>query len=124
MGTNACPCGQPAPDAAICGACERDLTLALLAAIVIGPDLDLAIARQTRFGDPTGRGGVSVLPFDERASEAAWVLRNTLSGWVRVLAEMAPERAVSYAGARNGAPGYAGMPQGVSGLPGASESHA
>lgn len=42
--------------------------------------LEIAITRQTKMG-PERVGGKSVetpVPFDERASEAAWVLRNTL----------------------------------------------
>ena len=80
-----CACGQPVHGASICKACERELTLALLAAVVIGPDLDLAISRQARFTVYGQRGSEPVLPFDERASAAAGALRNELAGWVRVL---------------------------------------
>lgn len=82
-----CACGQPAPDAVICKACTRALNLALLTAFTLAADLELALSRQARFTGPGRRGSGSVLPYDERASNAAHELRSELSGWVRVLAE-------------------------------------
>jgi hypothetical protein len=58
------------------------VTLANLAS-----DLDVAITRQARMTDPNpGHAVEAPLPFDVRASEAAWVVRNTLSEWVTALA--------------------------------------
>ena len=86
--TPRCACGQPAPNATICTACERDLTAALVAVIALGPDLDVALARQAVFGDRShSTGHAQPLPYDERVAEAAAQLRGVLSGWVRVLAE-------------------------------------
>ena len=86
MATPLCACGQPSPGAVICKTCTRGLQLALITAASLGPDLEAATARQARFTGPGRRGGGSVLPFDERASNAAHALRAELSGWVRVLA--------------------------------------
>jgi len=78
-----CHCGQPAPSATICARCERALMLALLSAAVLGPELTAAITRQARFTDHPGRGTVTPLPYDERASAAAAALRSELTRWVR-----------------------------------------
>lgn len=86
MATPLCACGQPSPGAVICKTCTRGLQLALITAASLGPDLEAATARQARFTGPGRRGAGSVLPFDERASNAAHALRAELSGWVRVLA--------------------------------------
>jgi hypothetical protein len=82
--TPACACGQPSPDAFLCKACTRELSLALLAAVTLAPDLEVAVSRQARFTGPQRGGGGSVLPFDERASDAAHALHAELSGWVRI----------------------------------------
>ena len=70
----------------MCKTCTRGLQLALITAASLGPDLEAATARQARFTGPGRRGAGSVLPFDERASNAAHALRAELSGWGRVLA--------------------------------------
>src|SRR5690606_30072702 len=70
----------------ICGACEADIARALASVPGVCADLNVTLARQTS-RTTAGRSAVVPLPFDPRASEAAWVLRSALAGWVRVLAE-------------------------------------
>lgn len=54
------------------------MTLANLA-----PDLDLALSRQARMTEPNpGHATEAPLPFDQRVSETAFVVRSTLAGWV------------------------------------------
>lgn len=51
-------------------------------------DLDLAITRQARIGTRSGgRPTETPVAFDQRASEAAAALKNTLTSWVRLIAE-------------------------------------
>ena len=86
--TSRCACGQPAPNATICPACERDLTAALVAVIALGPDLDIALARQAVFGDRSHNAGhTAPLPYDPKVSEVAAHLNGLLSDWYRDLAE-------------------------------------
>jgi hypothetical protein len=82
----AAQCGRPSPSAVICGACADSLAAALDFAARIAPDLDDAIARQLKHGSGGRRtGDEQPLPYDQRASVAASVLRNELYGWVREL---------------------------------------
>lgn len=82
-------CGEPAPNSTIGPLCERDLTAALVAVIALGPDLDVALARQAVFGDRSHSAGhAAPLPYDPRVAEVADQLRGVLSGWVRVVAEV------------------------------------
>lgn len=80
-----CACGQPSPSGFICNDCTKALQLALVTAAVLGPDLELATARQSRFTSPGRHTTTQPLPYDERAAEAAHALRNELAGWVRIL---------------------------------------
>ena len=77
--------------AAICGACQADLRRALHAVPDVVRDLDLTLSRQTSKTGNGGRSSVVPLAFDARASEAGYVLRNTLVGWVRMLVEREPD---------------------------------
>lgn len=91
-----CPidtCARDMPGTAtICGACSAELGRALTSVGWLTGELETTLSRQT---SKTGGGKVSETPlaFDPRASEAAWVLRSTLVGWVRVLAETDPDTA-------------------------------
>lgn len=89
-----CPvetCDRPMPGSrVICGACEADIARALASVPGVCADLDVTLARQTS-RTTAGRSTVVPLPFDPRASEAAWVLRSALAGWVRQLQEHHPE---------------------------------
>ena len=91
-------CGKPvADDAYICPSCAFVLD-DLLGEIAgssgmpgLAAELDVTLARMDRLGAQVGgRTPASIekpLPFNAHASEKAWKLRNTLSGWVRVIAE-------------------------------------
>ena len=86
--TPRCACGQPAPNATICTACERDLTAALVAVIALGPDLDVALARQAVFGDRShSTGHAQPLPYDERASDVIRYIHDLLRDWYSAVAE-------------------------------------
>lgn len=87
-------CGRPSGDqATACVTCAQRATQALRQASEwLADDLVTATTRQTALGG--GRSGgkptkasEAPLPLDLRASEALAVLRNTLSGWVRVIAD-------------------------------------
>lgn len=88
-----CPipdCERPAPGGQpVCGACRADLERALRAVPDLARELDLTLSKQTS-KTPGGRSSVVPLPFSRRASEAAYVLRSALVGWVRDLSETAP----------------------------------
>ncbi|WP_017590262.1 LIM domain-containing protein [Nocardiopsis ganjiahuensis] len=86
-------CANPiADDAYVCAGCTEELRLALLKVGEedgLAVDLDLTLARQHRTGPGNlGRRSTETpLAYDPRASEAAAVLRNTLSTWCRLLQE-------------------------------------
>src|SRR5690606_38070794 len=90
-----CPvetCDRPMPGSrAICGACEADIARALDAVPGVCAGLDVTLARQTSRTTAGKTSAVVPLPYDPRASEAAWVLRSTLAGWVRQLQDAKPE---------------------------------
>ena len=82
----ACVCGQPANDATICADCTHDLQLALIAAAILGPQLDVARSRQARFTEHNGSSSFShPLPYDVRSAAAADTLANELGAWVRII---------------------------------------
>ncbi|USY19706.1 hypothetical protein NE857_31505 [Nocardiopsis exhalans] len=85
-------CDRPSgDDARVCTTCTGQATTALnTVADWLADDLVTATAKQTALGG--GRGGgkptkasEAPMPIDPRASEAAAILRNTLSTWVRAL---------------------------------------
>jgi hypothetical protein len=76
-------------DQTICGACSAELGRALTSVRWLARELETTLTRQTsRTGG--GRSAEVPLPFDPRASELTYVLRNTLVGWVRTLMEITP----------------------------------
>ncbi len=92
MTTSSCEvpgCDRLAAGATICGGCLGRLTRALGDVPALARELEVAITRQARVTDPGERrpGGKTPLVFHYAASEACWVLRNTLVGWVRELAD-------------------------------------
>lgn len=89
MNTCACEaCDRPVADAFVCGACAGQLERDLGDVPALVEDLDVALSRQAVFGDRAGgKSAEKPLPIDPRASEVGWVLRNTLSTWIRVLVE-------------------------------------
>jgi hypothetical protein len=80
MGEAVCACGQPSPDGYLCKTCTHHLQLALIAAAILGPDLDVARSRQARITEHAGgRVRSSALPYDVRAAAAAMALHAALS---------------------------------------------
>jgi hypothetical protein len=91
--TTACAsgCGRPAPGATLCPPCTAELRGMLALAAAIAPDLDDAVARLLRHGGSGRRAATEPpLPVDLRASAAAAELRGCLSGWVAIVAMVAP----------------------------------
>lgn len=99
-----CPidgCDHPARSGYMCGGCEAELGRALASVPGVVDDLHVTLAKQhTRTGSGTADVEddpapavlhIGPLPYDARASEAMWVLRSALVGWVRVLQEAKPE---------------------------------
>jgi hypothetical protein len=79
-------CTAPVGDAYLCGGCTNQLRATLEAIPTLTDELDTTITRQAVLGVRGGpRAAEKPLPFHAQASEAAWVLRNTLGGWARVL---------------------------------------
>lgn len=73
-------------DQNLCGGCQAELGRALEAVPDLVRELDTTLSRQTS-RTTAGKASVVPLPYDPRASEAGWVLRSALVGWVRVLQE-------------------------------------
>lgn len=83
-----CQCGRPVDGATLCNGCTAALVADLQAVPDLAAELDVTLARQARFGERNGgRSAEKPLPYDVRASEAGWVLRNTLTTWARVIVE-------------------------------------
>ncbi len=84
-----CPvtaCDRPThPGWAICRPCSAQLHDALDGIPALQLDLDTTLAGLNGQGGGGSTNAETPLPFDYRASEAGWVLRNTLVGWVRDL---------------------------------------
>jgi hypothetical protein len=83
-------CDRPVSDAWTCTHCAWKLERALGNVAAYADELDVVLSRQARYEEHSDRTkGTKVTPlfFDDRASEAGWVLRNTLSTWVRLVAE-------------------------------------
>lgn len=93
--TAQCGCGAPTGDGTtLCPRCVNRLAADLDQVTWLERELDTALARQTAYGDRVGgRAAEHPLPYDPRASEAAWVLRDTLTNVARAIApEPTPER--------------------------------
>lgn len=82
---------MPAKAGLMCGACQAELARALESVPEVLGDLDVTLSRQTSRMGRGGHGASIPLAFDPRASEAGYVLRSTLVGWVRQLQEAQPE---------------------------------
>ncbi|MGH3499330.1 MAG: hypothetical protein ACRDQA_00275 [Nocardioidaceae bacterium] len=80
-------CDRPAEHATICSGCARELERALAEVPALAVELDTTLARLGARTTGTRRSAVTPLPYDQRASEASWVLRNTLSTWCRLVCE-------------------------------------
>lgn len=84
-------CDRPVGDADVCHPCGLDIEKALGDVTWLDEQLDIVLARQTSTGERVG--GTSAeksLPYDPRASEARWVLSNTVTTWARVVEEESP----------------------------------
>lgn len=89
-----CPvptCDLPAKAGLMCGACQAELSRALDGVPGLCGDLDVTLSRQVSRMGRGGHGSAVPLAFDPRASEAGYVLRSALVGWVRQLQEAQPE---------------------------------
>lgn len=95
-------CGRPTGDNAyVCSGCARRLIVGPLELLLAAgtdrkgepipgllADLDDQLRRDTAHADQVkARAAETPVPFDPRASEAAWILQNTLTTWVRLLSE-------------------------------------
>lgn len=88
--TNLCPidrCARPAHEGwTICDQHSWELERNLGDIPALAAELDITLSRQTASGQRNGaRSSEKPLAFDYGASEAAFVLRNALVGWVRDL---------------------------------------
>lgn len=86
-----CACGQLSPDAVLCRTCGDRLKADLHRAAEAAADLDDAAWPVIRGGGGRPTRRVPPLPFDPEASDAAAQLRNTLSGWCRVIIDTRPD---------------------------------
>jgi hypothetical protein len=88
-------CGRPVQDTAtVCTSCSYILNDVLNEIIGTGSlpglaaDLNVTLSKQDRIGDRSPGGSVEPpLPYHVGASEAAWILQNTLAGWITLVAK-------------------------------------
>lgn len=80
-------CDRPAnPGWVMCKPCALGLERSLAEVPALQTELDLQTARQaSRDHGPVATAAERPLPYDPRASERTWLLRNTLVGWIRDL---------------------------------------
>lgn len=91
---------RPVRSTTICSHCARTLEVAVANIGAYVADLDTVRTRRTRYSDPAPlrRGGGPVaLPVDDRftdqcgtGTDLAWVARNTITTWTRVVLEERP----------------------------------
>lgn len=78
--------GQPHRGWTICRTCASTLERDLAHVPALQAELEMQTARvASRDHGPATKAAERPLPFDARASERTWLLRNTLTGWVRDL---------------------------------------
>lgn len=85
-----CSCGRPVETGYLCTTCTRRLEQALRnIPDNLADELDVMLTRQTRFSPQIGgsRPATRPLPYSVQASEAAWILRDTLTTTARVLTD-------------------------------------
>lgn len=82
-------CTRPSPSSVICSHCTWLLERELGDVAALSADLDVALSRQVRIGGGSGgrRSSETSLAFGYDPSEAIYVLRTALVGWVRDLVE-------------------------------------
>lgn len=84
-------CGRPRrSDQWLCGRCEHRLERRLADVPALWQELEITMTRQDVMGSDDGRKNAeSGLPYKPSASEARWVLANTIGTWARLIAEHA-----------------------------------
>jgi hypothetical protein len=81
-------CDRPVADGFVCQRCAHDLERALGDIPAVVHQLNLTLAKQTRYADRNERGGTDTpLPMDPLASAASSELRHHLCNWVTIVAE-------------------------------------
>jgi hypothetical protein len=81
-------CDRPVAEAWVCQHCAHQLERALGDIPAVVHQLNLTLAKQTRYADRAERGGnEQPLPMDPLASAAASELRHHLCNWVSIVAE-------------------------------------
>lgn len=76
-------CSRLYDEANLCFECQRALHDKLVTAAVFAHQLQVTITRQSKMGGPRegGKSTETPLPFDSNASEAEWIMRQTLIVW-------------------------------------------
>ncbi|MCM6778053.1 hypothetical protein NDR87_30840 [Nocardia sp. CDC159] len=90
MSNRQCAACSRETDMFLCWHCCRTLRDRLETAAWLATELDVTLARQDRMGGPGNmarRGAEMPLPLHLAASEAGWVLRNTVTAWARDVCE-------------------------------------
>jgi hypothetical protein len=84
-------CSRPQPrDQFMCRGCVRVLERRLGDVPALWHELEVTLTRQDAIGSDEGRKSAdSGLPFKPNASEARWVLANTIGTWARVMSDHA-----------------------------------
>jgi hypothetical protein len=81
-------CDRPVAEGFVCSRCAHDLERALGDIPAVVHQLNLTLAKQTRYADRNERGGnEQPLPMDPLASAATSDLRHHLCNWVGIVAE-------------------------------------
>jgi hypothetical protein len=100
---NECACGRPAGDGAICRRCLDNLEHDLAEMPWLVTELDIAIAKQSRFvssaGKVTMKGGHAPLIVNLDAADARAKLVSVLALWGKILgcrSPLVPDRAATY----------------------------
>lgn len=84
-------CDRPVGDAYVCQPCTIELEDALADVTWLLGELDVILARQSVTGERAGGPSAEKpLPYDPRATEARWVLVNTITTWARLVDEENP----------------------------------
>lgn len=80
-------CSRLYDDANLCFECQRLLHDKLGTAAMFARQLQLTITRQAKTGGPQegGKSTETPLPFDDNASEADWIMRQTMIAWANDL---------------------------------------
>ncbi len=104
MKAETCPCGRPVTGASLCADCTHTLAVDLADIAALHADLDTIRTRQTRYRAAAARtsgSGETPLPLDHRFTDRTATgsrleddTRNTVTTWVRLLADELPAAAL------------------------------